>query len=463
MALSENEKVAHLLRRFGLGASESELEYYGKNGLNGAISLLLDYDSSDDFGLKLTDFAPKKGVPRPKSAQIMWALRMCSTRKPLQEKLTLFWHHHFATAVSKVDVAPAIARQNDLLRENCLGTFRNLLLSVSKDPAMLYWLDNQFNVKGKPNENFAREVMELFTLGIGNYSEKDVQEAARAFTGWTYGVGRRTIDKPRGPSQFQFRAELHDSGTKSVLGNTGNFDGDDVCGILVGHPATAEFITRKMWEWFAYQKPEPELIKRLAAEFRNSGLNIKVLVKSIMTAPEFYSEKCVGKLFKNPVDFCVVTFRQLGIGSRMLQTIKDTRSDDDGPGKLGAAQPLNLLITSMTAMGMEILNPPDVSGWSIGPAWVSSATMVERIKWADALFMRGRYPAVEILGEGATGKEAAVALCSIFDVHYASAKIEQLAKAANSVCKGSVTPRNANATAAAVCKLIFGSPEFQFC
>lgn len=468
MALSERQKIAHLLRRFGFGASEAELDYYSQGGLPGAIQKLLNFDSAGPMpAFEPQNFMAEKlkGGPRLPHVQIWWLLTMCATRRPLEEKLTLFWHHHFATAAMKVDVPVVMYRQNVTIRQHCLGKFQDLLLNLSKDPAMLYWLDNQFNVKGKPNENFAREIMELFTLGIGHYSEEDVQEAARAFTGWTYGVGRRLLDKPRPVSTFQFRRELHDEGTKSILGNKGKFDGEDVCGILTGHPETAKFIARKMWEFFGYLKPEEALVDRLAKTFRDSGLQIRALVRAIMESPEFYSEKCYRKAYKNPVEFCVATFRQLGIGSALGKQMEQAAAEESSAGvrRTVAGAALQPMLRSTIAMGMEVLNPPDVAGWKLGPDWISSATMVERMKWAEIVFgPRSRFQILPLLGSDQPS-ELVKFLCSALDVEYPASKIKQLEQAAEKAAGTRLTTANANKSALAVARLIFGSPEFQFC
>src|SRR5688572_9675267 len=190
MALTtERDKGAHLLRRFGLGASEAELDYYLKDGLSGAIDKLLDYDKANEgFDGEVEKFQNQNGQLQPQAVGVWWTLRLVATQRPLQEKMTVFWHDHFATSASKVQNGPTMHRHNDVLRENATGNFKAFLTEVSKDPAMLFWLDNQYNVAGKPNENFAREVMELFTLGVDNgYNEQDIKEAARAFTGWSIG------------------------------------------------------------------------------------------------------------------------------------------------------------------------------------------------------------------------------------------------------------------------------------
>ena len=236
--LTEREKTAHLLRRFGLGASEAEVDYYGADGLQGAIDKLLDYDAVDEgFPITLQDFANNNGNVNVIGLQMWWYLRLLATRRPLEQKLTVFWHDHFATSAAKVDVTVPMHDHIETLRENASGRFLDLLSAVSTDQAMLYWLDNNENVSGSPNENFAREVMELFTLGVDNgYTEKDVQEAARAFTGWTFGVGRggrfRQTRKPNRGSRFFNVARRHDAGMKTVLGRTGYFNGDDVLRIL---------------------------------------------------------------------------------------------------------------------------------------------------------------------------------------------------------------------------------------
>ncbi len=453
-----------------MGASEAELEYYAKGGLDRAIQLLLDpdrSDTSDEFSPK--DIAPRGNV-NMKVAQYWWVAKMISTRRPLREKMTLFWHNHFATASMKVDVPGVMLRQNDLLRENGLGGFRQLLIKVSQDPAMLYWLDNQFNVKGKPNENFAREIMELFTLGVGHYTEKDIQEAARAFTGWTYttrAINRKggDADKPAPNSKYVFEEERHDTGVKSILGNKGNWNGDDVCGILVGNPQCARFIATKMWVWFGYANPEAALVERLASTFRKSGMDIRTLVHAIMTAPEFYSEKCVRRNYKNPVDFCVTTVRQMGAGPRILSAAKEQDDPNDkNPKQRVGLLPAVAAAKASESMGMELLNPPDVSGWKTGPEWISSATMVERIKWGEKLFPKSTAPFVlSLIAPDGGGRAVADALISLFDAQLPAAKVAQLRQIGEDVAKGAVTARNADVVARAVTRVLFGSPEFQFC
>lgn len=470
MALStDRDKGAHLLRRFGLGASEAELDYYLKDGLSGAIDRLLDYEHTDEgFSVEIERFANNKnGTLKPQQVGAWWTLRMMATQRPLQEKMSLFWHDHFATSGEKVQSGPLMFGQNEAIRANATGNFRTLLAEVSKDPAMLFWLDNQYNVKGKPNENFAREVMELFTLGIGNYTEKDIQEGARAFTGWS--IGRRNgkeVDPTKGlkggNSQFIVRQNLHDDGEKTFLGISGTLTGDDVLNHLCDMPRTAEYLTWKIWTWFAYENPEPALVSRLASKFREGNLEIKALLRAIMTSPEFYSPKADRTVYKCPVDFTISTLRQLGVAQAMANTL-----DADGENIRGRIQPIQAAYASMKSMGMQLLYPPDVSGWEGGANWITSATMMERIGWSARLFglaktgAQLKFPAYGLFTGDSTPLGVAKKLVSIFDAPIPSYKLPKLVEAAQLASGGRVTQQNANSTAAAVTKLIFAAPEFQ--
>ncbi len=470
----ERERVAHLLRRFGLGASEAEIDYYGKDGWLGAVDRLLDYASAPEGPvLEPEAFTGKQAGLKPQELRAWWAHRLIATQRPLLEKMTLFWHDHFATSVNKVDNTYLMLNQNETLRSNATGSFRTLLGEVSKDPAMMFWLDNQLNVKGKPNENFAREVMELFTLGIGNYTEKDVQEGARAFTGWNYSQRKNKKGNPNsikgGRPTFVFNEDDHDAGTKVFLSRTGVFDGDDALDILCDHPQTARFITKKILTWFVGPDPDLATVEAHALKFRQSKLDIRTLLRSIMTSEEFYAKTSVRKLYKSPVDFTVATLRQLGVGSVSAQP--------DAEGRLPATvmRPVQTVMLATKAMGMELFNPPDVSGWDGGASWISSATMVERIRWADRLFGaislpgvgKGRtpslnYPAARLFGSG-DPLTIARQLTSIFDVLLPDPKLVAVAETVRRVAGDQVTTETANAAAGAAARLIFGSPEFQFC
>lgn len=487
--LTEREKVAHILRRFALGASENELDYYAKDGVKGAIDLLLDQSVADDWDVQPQEFANKQGVINIRIAQGLWYMRLLATKKPLQEKLTLFWHNHFATSASKVANSYAMMRQIDTLRAGCLGSFQDLLTNVAKDPAMLYWLDNNLNVKGKPNENFAREIMELFTLGVGNYSEKDIQEAARAFTGYGYGAGRFAGDDaaPRGRvDRFRFTPEKHDDGEKTVLGKTGNFTGDDVIAIICDKPRCAQFIAHKMWSHFVYENPEPALIDRIAKKFKESGLKIETLVRAILETPEFYSDKAVRKQIKNPVEFAVVTARQLGTGQQITTRIAQARENPQvneqtglNVGMVRSLAAGMATLNSTKTMGMELLYPPDVSGWATGTYWISTATMVARMKWADTLFQGGggtprqniggdvgnRNPSVGIfamsLFEDRTPKGVVAKLLSVFDATATPDQTKSMEEAASKALANGLTPQSAGIVARDVSRLLFGSPQFQ--
>lgn len=465
--VSERDKGAHLLRRFGLGASEAELDFYLRNGLEGAIDRLLNYEEIEEpYDYDIVDMMGLDDRPaNPQVISSWWTLKLITTRRPLQEKMTVFWHNHFATSAEKVTVGPTMQDQIDLLRNYATSDFHTLLLNVSKDPAMLYWLDNQFNVKGKPNENFAREVMELFTLGEGHgYTENDIKEAARAFTGWTVGGRRAVADLPPRGGRFLFDPSLHDDGVKTVLGRTGPLKGDDIVDILCQTPRTSEFLVTKLWEWFVYPKPDPSLVKRFADGFRSSGLDLKQLLRSIMRSPEFYSDRAVRSVYKNPVDFVIPTLRQLGVGPILAARVSE--DVDFQPRREAPAVAAN---AAMKQMGMQLLYPPDVSGWPRGAAWVSSATMVARIGWADRLFGFGTGPGLneftpyELFQADPSPEGIASKLVSIFDAPLPAERISGLADAAKKASGGNLTEQNANKVADAVTRLIFATPEFQFC
>ena len=358
MALdNERSQVAHLLRRAGFGATEAELDHYTQLGFAAAVDRLLNPEQIDDSATDqllaplFTDLGDPKKI---EAAKFYWLNRMLYTQRPLLEKLTLFWHNHFATANSKVGNSVLMQRQVDLFRSNGLGNFEVLLQKVTRDPAMLIWLDNRLNRKGAPNENYAREVQELFTVGIGNYTEQDIHEAARAFTG-------HTLDKS---NSYVFNPQQHDNGTKAFQGQTGNFNADDILAILVRHPATARFITTKLFSYFVYDSPDASTIDGLANTFTATGFDVRSVLRDIFTGPEFLSPRAFHGQIKQPVDF-------------VLGSLKGLNVQNVGPD---ATQILR-------RMGQDLLNPPDVSGWHGGAAWINSTTLFERFNWADRLSM----------------------------------------------------------------------------
>lgn len=471
---SERERVAHILRRFGLGASEAEVEFYAARGWKATIDLLLNPDQVDEPELPPAEaFGGKQGL-KPQNVRAWWIQKLLSTRRPLLEALTLFWHDHFATSVQKVDNAGLMLDQNATLRQFALGSFRDLLREVSKDPAMMFWLDNQLNVKGKPNENFAREVMELFTLGIGYYSEQDIQEAARAFTGWNYSERRNRRANPNsirgGRPVFVFVQDDHDAGVKTVLGRSGPLNGDDVLDLLCDHPQTARHLVTKLWTWFVYPEPEAKVIDRHADVFRRADLNVKALLRSILESDEFYSSKAERAIYKHPIHFTVSTLRAMGV--------VEPPKTQDGEVVGASARAIVAVAQASKAMGMELLAPPDVAGWEGGSAWITTATMVERIRWADRLFAA---PTRAASGQGGKGKvptlglpaaplfdsgdpmAAARKLASVFDAPLPSEKLVTIANAIRQGVGGEVDASNANAAANLAARMIFGSPEFQFC
>ena len=278
---------------------------------------------------------------------LWWAERMLVTRRPLEEKLTLFWHGHFATGNGKVRDTRMMLRQNEMLRANAAGSFRDLLAGILTDPAMLVYLDNGENRKGHPNENFGRELLELFTMGVGNYTEQDIREASRAFTGWTNDV-----------LEFRFDPELHDFGEKEFLGRKGNFDGDDIVDIILEQPATADFITAKLYRFFVAEEPPPAVRSELAALFREANYELEPVLKRIFLSRDFYSPAAFGTQIKSPVQLVVSTYRKMGLEE--LPTVPD----------------FNGLTASL---GQSLFYPPNVAGWAGGRTWITPATLLEQI------------------------------------------------------------------------------------
>ncbi len=345
-------QAAHLLRRAAFGGSPSQIDAAAAGGVRSAVEALVHPPQADLAFAEYPDTSVLYDRKlRTHAAQMWWLDRLVRTRHPLAEKMTLFWHGHFATSIRKVP-APLMVAQMNLFRTGGLGNFRSLLLAVSKDPAMLVWLDNRANVKAHPNENYAREIMELFALGLSNYTEDDVRDAARAFTGWT-------LDRSLA---FIYRENLHDAGTKTVLGRTGPLTGEDVVAAIVQQPIHQRFICRKLLEYFVYSDPEPELVDELAQTYALSGFDIARTVGTIFRSNVFYSTRAYRALPKSPVEFVVGTLRFMDI-----QTVPN-----DTPGWLAR-------------MGQDVLAPPSVKGWDGGPTWINTTTLLARLNYVNRI------------------------------------------------------------------------------
>ena len=345
MALdNERARVAHLLRRAGFGPSEQELNEYTQLGFDGAVSRLVNYETQP--------LVPDRVAPEEVGLQVWWLDKMVHTARPLQEKMTLFWHGHLTSALRKVKDPNLLQAQNELFRANALGNYGEILRAISRDGAMIRWLDLQTNRKGAPNENYARELMELFTLGVGNYTEDDVDEVARAFTGWS-----ATPD-----GQFVFRRMQHDFDQKTILGQTGPFDGDDVSDMLAASPTTARYMARKLFRYFAYPDPEPEVVGRLADVYLASSGSIKSVVEAILRSPEFSSDRAYRALIKSPTELIVGALRTLGADAVPPQAVQ-----------------------AMRLLGQELFNPPNVAGWFGNRSWINAATLLGRFNVLGAV------------------------------------------------------------------------------
>ena len=292
-------------------------------------------------------------IERALELKSWWLAEMLATPSPPTERMTLFWHNHFTSSLQKVRSPALMYRQNVLLRKHALGNFGELLHAVSRDPAMLVYLDSATNRRGQPNENFARELMELFTLGEGKYAEQDIKEAARAFTGWS-------LDLDTG--EFRFRPRQHDDGLKTVLGRTVR-TGDEVLDVLLAQPATAEYVAARLWRELVSPQPQPEELARVAAAFRDSGYEVRAALRALLRTPAFWAPQNRAALIKSPADLVVGAMRQFAI------SVND---------------PLPFVFL-MRALGQDLLSSPNVKGWPGGEAWINSTTLLARKQFLERL------------------------------------------------------------------------------
>ena len=389
------DKARHLLERAGFGATPQEVAQFARMTPSQAVQTLVRYQrvpdkfvpfddsGSHDDGLEpfassrpaATDLAKATGKSlgvnvKPEGNRRVqqvadrylywlrasrlethrlgywWANRMLTTPRPFQEKLTLFWHGHFATSEEKVRDYRKLYVQNETLRKHANGNFRDLLIAVAKDPAMLAFLDAGVNVKGAPNENFAREIMELFTMGVGHYSENDIKEAARAFTGWNY-------DK----LSFVVNPQQHDDSPKTVLGQTGRFDGVQVIDILLAQPATADFIAAKLYRYFVREDLSPDLNQALGQLLRRSRYDIAAFMETVLLSQDFYSPASMATRIKPPVELLVSTYKKMAL--RSVPGIPDFNEQTD-------------------MLGQKLFYPPNVAGWAHGRSWITPGLLLAR-------------------------------------------------------------------------------------
>jgi uncharacterized protein (DUF1800 family) len=361
---SPRVRAAHLLRRAGFGGTAAELDRLAAMTSAMMTQSVVDYQQTSNATLEgrlpTLDLTSAKG-PNAGAVQAWWLQRMVQTARPLEEKMTLFWHGLLTSGLDKAGPGQMYV-QNQLFRKMALANFDDVLKAVSKDPAMMVYLDTENNRKGKPNENYARELMELFTTGIGHYTEDDVRESARAFTGWTLQGGKQQ----RYTTQSAFNPRYFDSGQKTFMGKTGNFTGDDIVEMLVPLRVTAERLSTRLFSFFAYPNPEPEIVRHLADTFQHSRYNVGAVVREIFGMDAFYSAKAYRALVKSPAELTAQTLRATGADARSL---------------LAAAN-------AMAPMGQVLFYPPNVAGWPAGTSWINSSTLLNRINFANAAARR---------------------------------------------------------------------------
>lgn len=387
--------AAHLLNRAGFGGSPVEVERLVTLGPQGAVDGFLRFaDTSSEVTPGLPDWVKpdpdrlerikemRDATPdqrqslrraetleqrrRMHELRIWWLGRMVSGAQPLEDRLVLFWHGHFATSVRKVRDAALMARQWETLRRNAAGSWKRLLLEVMRDPAMMIWLDQAQSRREHPNENFARELLELFSLGEGNYTERDVIGAARSLTGLS-------LDRAR--QEYLWRPNVHDGEPKEFLGATGRWGPEEIVQRIVDHPQSARFIVTKLWRYFAEESPEPGVVEALAEIFRKGGYDFRPMLRAMFLSEAFYATKCLRSQIKSPVQWLVMALRQL--------ERRTPRSE--------------AALMVLRDLGQELFAPPNVKGWDGGAAWINTATLVRRQQLA-AVLVKGRAGLAESVG-----------------------------------------------------------------
>ena len=389
--------MAHLMRRAGFGSTREELEAYVAKGYEATVEELLHPEDApaalDDEDLIRRHHIDLNNLAQLDGCQRYWIYRMINTKRPFEEKLALFWHGVFATGDAKLNQPRMILKQIDMFRRFGLGSFCTLLMELSKDPAMIFWLDNKDNQKGAVNENYGRELLELFSMGVGNYTEDDVRQASRAFTGWTMRNARYHSVKAERCSifpyghldwQFVYSGGDHDNAEKLFLGQTGAFNGEDIIDMICGQPATARFLSRHLYNFFVADEPQvpawetvpprdPQAIRALMDAFFTYGYDIRSILRVLFNS-EFFRESAFAKV-KSPAELVVGMVRL--VGGHRSPALEDI--------ELGRIPGI---------MGQGLLDPPSVEGWHTGAEWISTGSLVDRINFAVSQLADAEKPGV---------------------------------------------------------------------
>ena len=361
--MASSMQTGHLLRRAGFGANPDDIQTYRSLGFSGAVDRLLNYSQVSDDAMENRLKALNLNMNNPTDQQRWWLLRMAWTQRPLLEKMTLFWHGVLTSSYRKVGGKNAYQRmiiQNQFLRDHAFDTFDNILLGITADPAMLFYLDLTKSTKHAPNENYARELMELFTLGVGHYTQQDVSEGAAALTGWhVHGL------------TSQYNPATHNDLEKVYLGQRGNLDYKDVIRILTNNPTAPWFICRKLFTFFAYENPSNDDLKPLVDTYVQSNHNMGEVMRTLLLSPQFSSSKAYRSRVKSPVEYTVGAYRAMNI---------------QGSGAGLTVYPI--------LMGQTIFDPPNVAGWpgdKVSALWLNSGTWMTRLNYLDVLLARGSF------------------------------------------------------------------------
>jgi uncharacterized protein (DUF1800 family) len=486
MALPFDRQYEHLLRRAGFGARQDELDTFRQQSIRGAVSRLVDYvDIPDDVDSHIQQNGyvqmTLRGTFRTliTDARQRWLFRMVHTNRPLQEKMTLFWHNHFATAYTKLQgqlTAPEATRymaakasedpggvrgQIEMLRDNALGNFRDLLVAVAQDTAMLYWLDGYTNTRARPQENFGREIMELFTMGVGHYTEPDVYAAARVFTGWNVARAGGAANDAASHLQFVYNANQHETTTKTFSfpiypdgGKTipargpadGMQDGLDFIDALARNPETPRYLGKKLYRVFISETGniDDKWLDRIAAVYMQSHYDMRAVMQEVLLSGEFWDQASYFSRYSWPVEYVVRAIKDIGWRGYTLATA----------------------ITSLGAMGQNLYDPPDVAGWDLGKSWFSTGSMLARMNFASDLAFNQKFNLANAVASAGAGRSPESLLAYVLE-GLPTADLDATVRSellnylrATTAWTGSTTQLQAKTSG--LVHLVAGSPEYQF-